>query len=342
MARLDEVARVPLATLPTPLHLAPRLSERLGVEIWFKRDDLTGLGLGGNKVRGLEFLLADALAQGCDHLVTGRRPAEQLGDARRARRPHPRPRLDPRVLRRPARGGAVGNHALAELAGARLHFTGDSDRSSADRGVDEVCRRLRDDGAHAVRRASRRGHRARRPGLRAGHRRAGRPADGGRWCRPRQLWLATGSCGTQAGLVAGRGVAAGGVRRRRRHGEPAGRGVPGAGGDGSRRTRARLLDVDRAGLQVEVVDGFLGPAKGVRSPRATPPPSWWRAPRASSSTRSSRPRRWPGCWPRRRRRRGGGPGRLPGERRSPHPLHGLTATRDRSGCLLRRSRAGRA
>ena len=63
--------RVRLGTFPTPLQPAPRLSEATGIEIWFKRDDLTGLGLGGNKVRGLEFLLADAQRLGCDTVVTG-------------------------------------------------------------------------------------------------------------------------------------------------------------------------------------------------------------------------------------------------------------------------------
>ncbi len=51
-----------LAQLPTPLQRAPRLSEALGVEVLVKRDDLTGLGLGGNKVRILEPLLGEALA----------------------------------------------------------------------------------------------------------------------------------------------------------------------------------------------------------------------------------------------------------------------------------------
>nr|MDQ3577647.1 pyridoxal-phosphate dependent enzyme [Actinomycetota bacterium] len=66
---LAAVGRVELAQLPTPLHLAPRLSEDLGVPVWLKRDDLTGIGLGGNKVRALEYLLADALADDCDCLV---------------------------------------------------------------------------------------------------------------------------------------------------------------------------------------------------------------------------------------------------------------------------------
>ena len=55
----------------TPLEPAPRLSAALsGPEIWFKRDDLLGLAAGGNKTRKLEFLVADALAQGCDTLIT--------------------------------------------------------------------------------------------------------------------------------------------------------------------------------------------------------------------------------------------------------------------------------
>lgn len=63
--------RVSLAHLPTPLQPMPRLSKQLGgPELYIKRDDLTGLATGGNKVRKLEFLVAEALARGCDHLVT--------------------------------------------------------------------------------------------------------------------------------------------------------------------------------------------------------------------------------------------------------------------------------
>ena len=57
----------------TPLHRVDRLGERLGFapgRLWMKRDDLTGLAGGGNKARKLEFLVADALAQGCDTLIT--------------------------------------------------------------------------------------------------------------------------------------------------------------------------------------------------------------------------------------------------------------------------------
>jgi D-cysteine desulfhydrase family pyridoxal phosphate-dependent enzyme len=69
--RLQLLPRTRLALLPTPLVEVPRLSARIGgPRLWMKRDDQTGLGLGGNKVRKLEFLVGEARAQGCDTLVT--------------------------------------------------------------------------------------------------------------------------------------------------------------------------------------------------------------------------------------------------------------------------------
>lgn len=67
-------ARLPLATTPTPLQPMDRLGAALGFRpgmLWVKRDDLTGLGGGGNKARKLEFLVADAIGRGADVLVTG-------------------------------------------------------------------------------------------------------------------------------------------------------------------------------------------------------------------------------------------------------------------------------
>src|ERR671933_2498529 len=70
---LESFDRVPLLFGPSPVHRLERLSEHLGgrVEIWAKRDDCnSGLAYGGNKTRKLEYLVADALAQGCDTLVS--------------------------------------------------------------------------------------------------------------------------------------------------------------------------------------------------------------------------------------------------------------------------------
>ena len=70
---LQDFDRVPLLFGPSPIHPLERLTEHLGgeVEIWAKRDDCnSGLAYGGNKTRKLEYLAAEALAQGCDTLVS--------------------------------------------------------------------------------------------------------------------------------------------------------------------------------------------------------------------------------------------------------------------------------
>src|SRR6266705_3585173 len=64
-------ARISLGHFPTPIEKLERLSAHLGGPTFYvKRDDQSGLATGGNKARKLEFLLADALAQECDHVVT--------------------------------------------------------------------------------------------------------------------------------------------------------------------------------------------------------------------------------------------------------------------------------
>ncbi len=62
--------RLSLARLPTPLEPSPRLGAELGIDLLWKRDDLTGVELSGNKARKLEFLVAEAEAEGADTLVT--------------------------------------------------------------------------------------------------------------------------------------------------------------------------------------------------------------------------------------------------------------------------------
>jgi len=68
---LEKLPRITLGFLPTPLEEASRLSAKLGgPRIFIKRDDLTGLALGGNKVRKLEFMMADAKQKGADVIIT--------------------------------------------------------------------------------------------------------------------------------------------------------------------------------------------------------------------------------------------------------------------------------
>ena len=70
MKNLNDFPRLRLGLLPTPLHRLDNVSRLLGKNIYVKRDDLTGVGLGGNKVRKLEYLLAQAQAQGADYVLT--------------------------------------------------------------------------------------------------------------------------------------------------------------------------------------------------------------------------------------------------------------------------------
>ena len=70
MKGLNGIEKLSLGIFPTPVHRLDRLSERLGIDLWIKRDDLSGLGLGGNKVRKLEYLLADAKKQGAQLVFT--------------------------------------------------------------------------------------------------------------------------------------------------------------------------------------------------------------------------------------------------------------------------------
>jgi 1-aminocyclopropane-1-carboxylate deaminase/D-cysteine desulfhydrase-like pyridoxal-dependent ACC family enzyme len=71
--RASALPRIPLTPLPTPLQECRHLSQEVGhgVRLFLKRDDLTAIGLGGNKVRKLEFSLGEAKAEGCDAIVHG-------------------------------------------------------------------------------------------------------------------------------------------------------------------------------------------------------------------------------------------------------------------------------
>jgi D-cysteine desulfhydrase family pyridoxal phosphate-dependent enzyme len=123
--------RVLLAYLPTPIERLDRLSKRLGgPEIWIKRDDQTGLATGGNKTRKLEFLAADALAQGADHLVTTGAP--QSNHARQTAAAAARLGLGcSLVLRGEKPPAATGNLLLDQLLGAHVYWSEGGDCAEA-------------------------------------------------------------------------------------------------------------------------------------------------------------------------------------------------------------------
>jgi D-cysteine desulfhydrase len=133
--------KVSLGTWPTPLEPAPRLAAALGLgpdDLWLKRDDLGGLGAGGNKVRKLEWTLGAALADGAEAVVTTGAP--QSNHARLTAAAAARLGLDA-VLVFPGQPGASrsGNLALDGLFGARVVWAGDRDRAEV---ADEVVAEL--------------------------------------------------------------------------------------------------------------------------------------------------------------------------------------------------------
>ncbi len=136
MVKLSEYPRTLLAHLPTPLEFLPRLTDFLGgPPIYVKRDDQTGLAMGGNKARKLEYLVAEALALGCDTLLTTGGP--QSNHARQTAAAAARLGLGceivlPRVvpISTPEYEHS-GNILLDRLLGANLDFPSASQASAA-------------------------------------------------------------------------------------------------------------------------------------------------------------------------------------------------------------------
>jgi D-cysteine desulfhydrase len=199
---LQNIPRIPLAFLPTPLKEAPRLAAAIeGPRLWIKRDDLTGFGFGGNKIRGLEFLLADALAQEADTIVTGAGPQSNSVRATAAAAVHAGLSVVAVYSGTPPQE-VQGNYRLTRMLGAEVRFTGDSNRASVDGFIEVVATELRKHG--------RRPYTIPRGGANVlgtlgyvlvAHELAEQCAALG--ILPDAIVLATGSCGTHAGLLAG-------------------------------------------------------------------------------------------------------------------------------------------
>ena len=147
LAAVDRFPRVRLGHSPTPLEPAPNLGAALGIELWLKRDDCTGLAFGGNKVRQLEFYLGEARARGADTLLTtgavqsnfvrvAAAGARQLGMDVHLQ-------LENRVEAADDLYRGSGNVLLDRLLGATLHaFAADGDESAADAALDRLAESL--------------------------------------------------------------------------------------------------------------------------------------------------------------------------------------------------------
>jgi D-cysteine desulfhydrase family pyridoxal phosphate-dependent enzyme len=119
-SHVDRLPRARWAHVPTPLEELPNLSQELGIRLFIKRDDCTGLAFGGNKARQLEFSFGDALAQGADCVVHG--AAAQSNHCRQCAAAAAKLGLECfLVLRRDAHAEPVqGNLLLDYVLGARV------------------------------------------------------------------------------------------------------------------------------------------------------------------------------------------------------------------------------
>ena len=199
--------RFVLTTLPTPIDRASRLEERLRSDgaqpprIYIKRDDMLGLALGGNKIRNLEFSLGEALHAGATDIVTAGRA--QSNHCRLTAAACAKAGLLSHLVlsgERPARSS--GNLLLSELLGARITFTGSGERAIREEAVRNIVEEIRRSGGRPY-------------VIPVG----GSDANGaiGHACAaleildqmtvlgeaPAAIVLATATCGTQAGLLAG-------------------------------------------------------------------------------------------------------------------------------------------
>ena len=136
--RLGRLPRLSLAALPTPLEPLPRLSAEVGPRLFVKREDLTGMAMGGNKIREFEYSLARAVEQGCDVLLHG--AAAQSNQSRQTAAVAARLGLRSVVVgRRDAHAHTQGNLLLSRLFGAEVHLPeADSQTGAIARRMEEL------------------------------------------------------------------------------------------------------------------------------------------------------------------------------------------------------------
>lgn len=247
--------RIELARLPTPIQRLERLSARHGVDLRVKRDDLTGLAVSGNKVRKLEYLVADARSQGADTLVTC--GAVGSNHCRATAAVAARLGLSSALILRTEDGQPPpapwsGNLLLCRLLGAEIRFVSRQRYREYDGNFDETAATLR--------------ARGRRPyvipegGSNAlgsrGYARAYAELLG-QWPEADVVVAAMGSGGTAAGLVMGRREAGGGPR-------PVAINV--CDDEAFFRTRVQSIVGDRAEDDLQILDGFKGRGYALSTP----------------------------------------------------------------------------
>ena len=137
MKSLDQFPRVPLGIFPTPVQKLENISRLLRTNVYVKRDDLTGLGLGGNKVRKLEFLLADAKARRAEIVFTtgGAQSNHAMLTAAAAGRVGMKAIL---LLKKRGVTDCVGNLLLERLMGTDVRFVDTDDYADIYAEMDRI------------------------------------------------------------------------------------------------------------------------------------------------------------------------------------------------------------
>jgi D-cysteine desulfhydrase family pyridoxal phosphate-dependent enzyme len=197
---IDEIDRVQLTHLPTPLEEAPHLAKHVGLSrLFIKRDDLTSLAMGGNKARKLEYDFAEALTRGCDVVVTV--GGVQSNHARMTAAAARKLGLDAKlVLGGPDFHEYQGNLLLDVILGAEIRFLKNNDNNEdLESAMDEWVLELQKKGRkpYAIPIGGSTGRSA------LGYVRAMRELAGQLGPGPAQIVLAVGSCGTFAGAILG-------------------------------------------------------------------------------------------------------------------------------------------
>ena len=138
---MNTFAKVSLGVFPTPVQKLENISRLLNTQIYVKRDDLSGLGLGGNKVRKLEYLLADAKAQGAEVVFTtgGAQSNHAMLTAAAAGKLGMTPIL---ILKKRGVTARRGNQLLEHLMGAEVRFVDTDDYADIYAEMDRLGREL--------------------------------------------------------------------------------------------------------------------------------------------------------------------------------------------------------
>ncbi len=141
MKTTQDFDRISIGVFPTPVQKLESISRLLGTQVYVKRDDLTGLGLGGNKVRKLEYLLADAKAQGAEVVFTtgGAQSNHAMLTAAAARKLGMTPIL---ILKKRGVTARQGNQLLEHLMGVDVRFMDTDDYADIYAEMDRVGKAL--------------------------------------------------------------------------------------------------------------------------------------------------------------------------------------------------------